>query len=422
MTTISRLILCVAALGITGCAVEQETQWQSASRSRSDAVASPAKEQVLRGLAEVVVTDRVWSSFDEASANRITTVNDGSPLFVNIRTSRPLGDLALPADPNGRYTFSPYPHLYLHIGDDTSLRSLSTCYITLGPEDLGRRELVVPLAPLAYRPGGNPTDCWLAAAVSSRPGARTYEIRLAGLAARMQNWLPIADLFAVEQVLADYNAGTAGYAAMLASPPEQPAPQAGPALARAAPGSIGTSAVGPVVSRVPGPPIAREAVVPLSRLSALSPPGVPAGSPTSTATSPAPLRAAAPAREVPTATREVPAPLREAQGTGQLPARIVIHHHDGDAAAVARAYSLRDVLAARPGFNVEVRPVPALVSADNIRIFFEADRDTANAARDLVAGGTVPIRDFTDYRPLPRPGTIELWLAPRGDAGNSPSR
>jgi len=415
MTTISRLLLCVFALGIAGCAVEQETQWQSASRSRSDAVTSPAREQVLRGLAEVVVTDRIWSSFDEASANRITAVNDGSPLFVNIRSSRPLGELALPADPNGRYTFSPYPHLYLHIGDDTSLRSLSTCYITLGPEDLGSRELVVPLAPLAYRPGGNPTDCWLAAAASSRPGARKYEIRLAGLAARMQNWLPIADLFAVEQVFADYSAGTAGYAAMLASPPERPAPQAAPALAGAASGSIGTSAVGPVVSRVPAPPIAREPVVPLSRLSALSPPGGSAGSTTSTAASTAPLREAPP-------SRNLPAPLREAQGTGQSPARIVIHHHDGDAAAVARAYNVRDVLAARPGFNVEVRPVPALVSADNIRIFFEADRDTANAARDLVAGGIVPIRDFTDYRPLPRPGTIELWLAPRGDGGNSPTR
>ena len=481
MTTIGRLILCGAVLGMTGCAAEQELQRQGTPRDRSEAVTSPAREQVLRGLAELAVTDRIWSSFDEASANRITAVKDGSPIFVNIRTSRPLGDLALPADPNGRYTFSPFPHLYLHVGDDTSLRSLSTCYITLGPEDLGSRELVVPLAPLAYRPGGNPTDCWLAAAASSRRGAGTYEIRLAGLAAPMQNWLPIADLLAVEQVVADYSAGTPKYAAMLASPPEQAPPAAAPTLAGPGSGSNGASSVGPAVGRDPRPPVTRNSVPALSGLIAVSPLGPSAGSPTGAKApvavrdvpipsrdTPAPAGEIAtpprlvptPVREVPIPTREVPTPVREVStsvrdvsppardvsppvrdvsppreaaapsilqatsrespATAQVPARIVIHHYDGDAAALARALNMKEVLASRPGFTVEVRPVAARVSADNIRVFYETDRETAYAARNVVAGGTVPIRDFTDYRPLPRPGTIELWLAPRGDGGNSP--
>jgi hypothetical protein len=107
------------------------------------------------------------------------------------------------------------------------------------------------------------------------------------------------------------------------------------------------------------------------------------------------------------------AAARPSQGSRQSWGRIVIHHFDGDLAAGARAREVKDVLAARTGFNVEVRPVTAPVSADNIRIFFEADRENAYAARDLVATGSMPVRDFTDYRPSPRPGTIELWLASR---------
>jgi hypothetical protein len=104
---------------------------------------------------------------------------------------------------------------------------------------------------------------------------------------------------------------------------------------------------------------------------------------------------------------------RPTQASRQPWARIVIHHFGGDPAAGARARELKDLLAARTDFTVEVRSVASPVSADNIRIFFEADRENAYAARELLAAGPMPIRDFTDYRPLPRPGTIELWLASR---------
>jgi hypothetical protein len=95
---------------------------------------------------------------------------------------------------------------------------------------------------------------------------------------------------------------------------------------------------------------------------------------------------------------------------------VVIYSPAGDAAADARARVLRERLEARGEFYVDLRYVTTFDSADNIRIFFEADRDSAVIARDRVAGaGPLPIRDFSEQRPLPSPGTIELWLASTPD-------
>ena len=95
----------------------------------------------------------------------------------------------------------------------------------------------------------------------------------------------------------------------------------------------------------------------------------------------------------------------------QAPARVVIHHHPADAAAASRARELQERLSSEPDFDVEIQQVSALVSADNLRIFFESDRSKAESTVDLLSAGQIPIRDFSAYRPLPRPGTIELWLS-----------
>jgi len=225
MKTTSEACRTLAALALTaavaaGCAATSGLDEPAGSGgTASPTTASPATERVVAGIAELVLTTRVWPTFEEARADPVRTVEDGSPLFAYIRATRPLGELAHPSNPAGTYAFSEYPHLFLQVGDVDSLRILSTCYVTLTSEEAGMRELVVPLAPLTFRPGQIPADCWLASVVAGRPGKRTYEVRLAGFAGKFESWLPVPDLLAVTPVPTDLGNGAGDYATMLRATP-----------------------------------------------------------------------------------------------------------------------------------------------------------------------------------------------------------
>ena len=41
----------------------------------------PSADRVIGGIAEMVVTDRLWPTFEEARENRIAMVTDGTPLY-----------------------------------------------------------------------------------------------------------------------------------------------------------------------------------------------------------------------------------------------------------------------------------------------------------------------------------------------------
>lgn len=235
-----------------GCATTQDSPEQGGPDSTAQsAQKSPAGERVIAGIVEMVLTSRPWPTFEQARENRITSVEDGSPLYAHIRATRPLGDLAHPSDPEGNYTFSDYPHLFLQVGDNESLRIISTCYITLTGEEARLRELVVPLAPLTYRPGQVPADCWLATAVSGRSGKRTYEVRLAGFPGKFESWLPVPDLLAVAAVPADLSSGAGEYATMLKATPMRNATLVASAAAVATP-VRGSSLVATNTAPLPG--------------------------------------------------------------------------------------------------------------------------------------------------------------------------
>jgi len=210
-------------------------------------IASPASERVIAGLAELVLTSQPWPSFEQARQNPARSLQDGSPLYAYIRATRPLGELAHPADPDGSYTFSDYPHLFLQIGDNESLRILATCYVTLSTDEARLHELVVPLAPLTYRPGQNPADCWLTTVTGARGGKRTFEVRLAGFAGKFESWLPVPDLLAVAPVATDLPAGASGYAAMLRATPLRNA------TLLASNGAVPATAIGPTALASPVP-------------------------------------------------------------------------------------------------------------------------------------------------------------------------
>ena len=205
--------LSFAAAVNAGCATSGLEQGVTSTETPAPGVnTSPAAERVIAGVAQLVLTSRAWPTFEEAQADPITKLQDGSPLFAYIRATRPLGELAHPANPGGNYAFSEYAHLFLQVGEADSLRILGTCYITLTSQEAGMRELMVPLAPLTFRPGQIPADCWLTTAVAGRSGQRNYEVRLAGFAGKFESWLPVPDLLAVAPVPVDLSSGAGVYA------------------------------------------------------------------------------------------------------------------------------------------------------------------------------------------------------------------
>lgn len=335
------VVASLLALGLAGCAGGGGMGSGVTTTSDGPRARTPAEERVIAGVADIILSDRAWPDFDRALPNRINTVSDGAPLYIHIRTSRPLQDLAHPADPNASAPFARYPYLLLQVGDADSMRIVNTCYVTLTPEEGQRTELVVPLAPMVRRPGNSPTDCWLATVSSQPPGRLRQEIRLAGFAGKFERWLPVPDILAVAQIDADLTAGSAQYSGMLRSPSElsfnanrpPPGSSLGPVGgAAASPGGAGSgSALGPVTgaNSAPSPsaprPLGGSAAPPATTGSAAVLSGVAGGaagarppSPgpypgvnTSTVPSPSPFPA-------PTA-RPAPSPL-PAPSTGSSPA------------------------------------------------------------------------------------------------------
>jgi len=420
ITRVAATVTALCALAaLAGCATDKLPQAQDSAGVTPDSASSPARDLLRQGFAEMVLTNRRWPSFEEASANRITSATSDSPLYAYIRTAKSLGELALPADPDGRYTFSAHPHLYLQVGDAESLQSLNTCYLTLAQEELALRELVVPLAPPALRPDGVPADCWIAATALTKSGRRIHEIRLAGFAGKYDGWLPQANLLAVATIPTTYTAATRSAASPQIAPPLQKSPpDSSPALApevtAAAPGMEANSAGSDAARSRPEP-----AVNPREAPQAGG--GVQVAEATAPVIMPVPIVSIAPAPvRIASIGSTGPAPV-PIVSTGAASVRIVIHHRGGDDTAEARARELHARLAARGKFDVELRPVTAPVAADHLRIFFESDRQTAQNTRELLASGPISIRDFSDYRPLPRPGTIELWLAATPSAGTTVS-
>jgi hypothetical protein len=88
--------------------------------------------------------------------------------------------------------------------------------------------------------------------------------------------------------------------------------------------------------------------------------------------------------------------------------RVFIHHVARAAEADRLARLLPDgvVLA-------EIRTVRATPAAPDIRYFFADDRDAAERLAQALSrqtGSRVPARNFLHFRPLPQPGTLEIWL------------
>lgn len=218
--TVAMALAALAACGTTSSSGSGADYSSNSSVSTSGGnVSSPAAERVVDGVVELALTDQLLPDFDAARARKLGTVHDGQQLYLYLRSTRPLGEIAHPVDPYGKNSFSGYPHLFVQIGDNQSLRIINTCYVTLTPAEAKATELIVPLAPLTNRVGGLPTDCWLETVTRADAVRQTLEVRLAGFPGKFESWLPVPDLLGVVAVDTDLSQGSNAWGQMLRAKP-----------------------------------------------------------------------------------------------------------------------------------------------------------------------------------------------------------
>ena len=218
--TVAMALAALAACGTTSSSGSGADYSSNSSVSTSGGnVSSPAAERVVDGVVELALTDQLLPDFDAAKARKLGTVRDGQPLYLYLRSTRPLGEIAHPVDPYGKNSFSGYPHLFVQIGDNQSLRIINTCYVTLTPAEAKATELIVPLAPLTNRVGDLPTDCWLETVTRADAVRQTLEVRLAGFPGKFESWLPVPDLLGVVAVDTDLSQGSNAWGQMLRAKP-----------------------------------------------------------------------------------------------------------------------------------------------------------------------------------------------------------
>ena len=218
--TVAVALAALAACGTTSSSGPGADYSSNSSVSTSGGnVSSPAAERVVDGVVELALTDQLLPDFDAARARKLGTVHDGQQLYLYLRSTRPLGEIAHPVDPYGKNSFSGYPHLFVQIGDNQSLRIINTCYVTLTPAEAKATELIVPLAPLTNRVGDLPTDCWLETVTRADAVRQTLEVRLAGFPGKFESWLPVPDLLGVVAVDTDLSQGSNAWGQMLRAKP-----------------------------------------------------------------------------------------------------------------------------------------------------------------------------------------------------------
>ena len=218
--TVAMALAALAACGTTSSSGPGADYSSNSSVSTSGGnVSSPAAERVVDGVVELALTDQLLPDLDAARARKLGTVHDGQQLYLYLRSTRPLGEIAHPVDPYGKNSFSGYPHLFVQIGDNQSLRIINTCYVTLTPAEAKATELIVPLAPLTNRVGDLPTDCWLETVTRADAVRQTLEVRLAGFPGKFESWLPVPDLLGVVAVDTDLSQGSNAWGQMLRAKP-----------------------------------------------------------------------------------------------------------------------------------------------------------------------------------------------------------
>ena len=89
-----RLAAIFLAAGLAaGCATNQGAVVGADPRASFGEVRpGPSADRVIGGIAEMVLTNRLWPSFEEARENPVAVVNDGKAEIRKVRQTRDLGN------------------------------------------------------------------------------------------------------------------------------------------------------------------------------------------------------------------------------------------------------------------------------------------------------------------------------------------
>ena len=194
-------------------------------------------------------------------------------------------------------------------------------------------------------------------------------------------------------------------------PPGLAESETDPALAAALPRELAVPAAPAAIGPLRLPELAADQAADEQVASLPAPPADPSLPETDLVLDPAP--AAAPPAAAPAETPEARAALAEARISVNYPA-----------SAAGTANEIAAALRAAGAVTANVVPVGFSVSATNVRFYHPEDRAAAEAVAAVAAnGGPAEIRDFTNFRPQPLPGVVEVWLrgAGGGGGGSGPS-
>lgn len=186
-----------------------------------------------------------------------------------------------------------------------------------------------------------------------------------------------------------------------------PSDETGPTITALAPPSPAALDARPPVDPAPPPLLAPDGAPDETLLAGL-PTAPRAETPANQPVEPVPAVPEIAATPVTPPAPETPAPASIAS------ARISVNY---PASAAQTANAIAATLRASGAGATTVVPVGFSVSASNVRYYHAEDRAAAEAVAAVVgATGPVETRDFTDFRPSPLPGIIEIWLSGQGAA------
>ncbi|MEM8630362.1 MAG: hypothetical protein AAGF74_03925 [Pseudomonadota bacterium] len=362
------------------------TRLEEARAQRERVLAAKAAQAAADG-GVLVLTEEVKADAPEETVERPSRPFPWRPLRAAALLAAGVSIGVFLANYSGRVTeiaLAPAADANVNSGEvEAQLRALSPAD-GIGPAPAApmsvRLATLAPVTPAPARAHAAITDARPVVRPEPRPGDPVL-----ATAAPEEPRLPQPEVFETALELTSGEEGAAGASVPAAAQPLalQPAPARLAGVAHAPSVPDGPAPVEPVAAAPP------EVAAPVTQPLTVAPEDI------------------APEDIAPVAVSFAPRP-RPGEAAGDI-AVFVMAPTGLSASAVQKAQAQ----VARSGLALQTpRRTAYSISRNNVRFYHASDR---NAADELAGRMGAELRDFTDFRPQPDEGTIELWLAGRGN-------